>query len=144
MADYNEAPYKRNVRAYHPTGNQAQAFRLEDRSYATNDTVRVIRLERDTKIVNGYIACVVAPGATAEFDLVVTDGTTTKVLVDGANLATANTVVHMNDVEAAGWVTDNQDYWLEVQAKSVATPASAVLIVGWTVTNQMIGGEGAF
>lgn len=142
MTDFTETPYDKNERIYHPIGQVNQAYRLTSRTYATSDTVKVLKLERDVKIVNGYIANVDSLGATAEFDLVVTDGTTTKVIVDGADLSSAATVQHMNDIEAAGWVTDNRDYWLEVRAISVATAAEDIIIVGLLATCQMLEDEG--
>lgn len=144
MANYNEKPYNRGVAAYHPTGQQNQAWRCVERTYAADDTIRLWKLERDTKITGGAVACVAAIGASGTVDLQITDGTTTKVIVDGGDLGTANTVVHMNDVEALGWVTDNQDYWVEIVIKTIGTPAAAVLIASLETTNQMIGSEGAF
>lgn len=141
MADYTEASYNAKKRLWHPTGQIVQAQQIAAREYATDDTITLVALGRDLKICDAYIGCLASPGGTAEFDLVITDGSTDKLLVDGADLSAADTVVRANIADQLGWVTDSEDWYLRIDAKDIATAASAGLVWGLFATGLMIGNE---
>lgn len=111
---------------------------------ATNDTLKLCQLSRNITIVDAFIQA--SDGdthatPTLSMSLQVTDGTTTKTIIDASNIGTTGGVARPSKAPATengiGFTLDNETYWLRILfATGAATGASMSITVvlsvcGW-------------
>lgn len=140
MATYEEAPFHQAA-YYHPTGAAGLGYKTTDRQLANNDIVKLAKIARETKILDCVIGSDDGNGP-SDCDLVVTDGTTTYTLIEGADLSSANAVARLNRPANLGlcMTLENAELQLIVGAAGGAG-GSGQVSVGVTMTNVTYGGE---
>jgi len=140
MADYTERSYYEGP-WYHPTHSLNFAWRTSRGITFGTDTIKLLQLERDTKIVDALVTSSAALGGTAAGTLRLNDGSTQVDLIVGASLVAANTITRLNRASGLGYVTPTRGFWLEfVLTAAAANPGE--LYFGLLTTNVMFGSEG--
>lgn len=125
-----------------------------------DDVVKVFKLPQGTKIVYGGIeAEALDSGNTLTLDLIVTDGTTTKLIFDECTIGQAGGAAFSRDVSAAGeqdafdtnsaigFVTDNGDYYVALRCGvAPTTPGNDGIrvTVGYTMCTELDEGNRSF
>lgn len=131
---FNEGPW------YHPTHSLNFAFRTTQGITFGADTIKLLQLERDTKIVDAIVTSSVALGGTTAATLRLNDGTTQVNIISAASLVAANTVTRLNVAAALGYIIPTRGFWLELLL-TAATNAGEIY-VGLFTSNVMFGDEG--
>lgn len=102
---------------------------------STNDTRRLLKVPINIVFTaDTFMQCSDADSGTAlVLTLRVTDGTTTKVLIDASTVAQAGGLARPTKANATenaiGWCTDSTNYWVELLIATQATGASAMTFV---------------
>lgn len=147
MATYTEKPFLEGAH-YSRVGTQF-AWRCVSRAYDDNDVVKILWVERDTKVMAAAVDMATEidanAGPTATLTLRLNNGTLQQNLVTldatACGIATG-TVVHINVPTAVGYVVPARGYWLELVVGLVATVAAATVIgVSFQASNVMYGTE---
>lgn len=125
-----------------PTGSARDVTAIFTETFtpgATNDTRRLLKLPINTVFGAGtFIQCsdMDTNGAPAlVMTLRVTDGTTTKILIDATTIGQGGGIIRPTKIPATenaiGFVTDNNDYRLELlYVTQAATAASGTFVYG--------------
>ena len=132
---HNDAPY------YQPTnGGLNFSWRTARGITFGTDTVELIHLERDTKIVGACVTSSAALGGTCAGDLRLNDGSTTVDIISGASLVSADTVTFANVADGIGYVVPTRGFWLEFLFTAAAANPGELYVALWT-SNVMFGDE---
>lgn len=118
------------------TGNIALTHTLTP-STTNNDTYKIMKVGKGITFNDAYVSITdVDTNATPTlvFNLAVTDGTTNKILIEGATTGQAGGLVRCSKIKTTetglGFTTDNKDYWLELKwTTGAATAASGTVVV---------------
>lgn len=107
-----------------------------------NDTINFFKIPKNVKIVSAVLAGTdMDTGATLVWTLRLTDGTTTKNLVAAQDGSTAAFCTNIDEEEGLGFVTDTDDYRVEVLVATAAgTAADGTLTVSLTYTAVLDAG----
>lgn len=137
-----------------PTGESTVSFVIKattiaaDTGTAAINRIAKIRSQGIT-IVDGFAQmndCDTNATPTAVFNIIISDGTTTKTLINGSTAAQAGGFVRPSKLvsteDAIGFVTTNDDFWVGIQwSTGAATGAAVAFNVGITLSGFYGYGE---
>lgn len=123
-----------------PTGKDTGGLTLRHTltpSTSASDTYKVMKVGKGITFNDAYVSITdVDTNATPTlvFSLRVTDGTTTKILIDGSTAGQAGGLIRPTKVPTTetglGFTTDNKDYWVDILwSTGAATAASGTCVV---------------
>lgn len=127
---------------FHPVAPLIYTRQHPERTYATGDIIRFIPVHRDLAVYDAWICSDSSAGATATVDLVLTDGTTTVVLVNDLDISVA-AFGRMATYTPAGYVVPTAGFELRAVMGTIATAAAAKISVGLAATNYHFAADGA-
>lgn len=151
MATHTEV-YFNDAAFYHPTGGGPLAGRTTARVYANGDTVRLHKVERDTKLGDVVVATDRldtngAPTLAGVLELVDSAGASLVTLVTLAaallgDATAANRIRRLDNPAALGYVVPSRGCWLQFRfTAGPATGASGQLAFSVERTNVVTGAE---